>query len=259
MSCQSRIVLNSLAFLLVSSFVASGAVAEDASFDAQMDAYLKDDEKVAKVGQALERYFMKRRADQQKQEEESEKKEMEEQFKNPISVEVGKSPSKGPETAPVTIVEFSDFQCPYCANAAKTMESLYTDYKGEVRIVFKNLPLPFHDKAKGAALAALAANRQGKFWEMHNLLFAKQSELGDELYPQLASELGLDTAKFAEDLKDPELAKSLEEDMALAQKLEVQGTPGFFVNGVRIKGALPAPHFKTIIDRWLTIKKEAKK
>ena len=131
------------------------------------------------------------------------------------------------------------------------MDEVLKAYKNDVNLVFKNLPLPFHPEAKPAAVAALAAQEQGKFWEMHDALFKNQQTLGKDTYLKLAQELGLDMEKFKADLASEKLAKRVEEDAALASKHGVNGTPGFFVGGVLVSGAQPLPAFKTIIDRWL--------
>ena len=131
------------------------------------------------------------------------------------------------------------------------MEEVLKEYPDKVKLVFKHLPLGFHKEAKPAAIAANAAGRQGKFWEMHDLLFEKQRELNSDLYPKLAKQLGLDMDKFNADMKDEAIAKQVDEDAKQANKLGVRGTPGFFVNGVQVKGARPLSHFKKLIDRWL--------
>ncbi len=220
-------------------------------FDKQMDAYLSNDQNVKKIGDSLEKYFQKKREEAQAQAQKSEIQKMDEQFKNPVKVDIGNSPVRGNADAKITIVEFSDFQCPFCQRGANTMEDVLKEYPNDVKLVFKNLPLPFHDKAKPAAKAALAAGKQGKFWEMHDALFKNQGDLSEELYVKLAGDLSLDVAKFKTDLASEELTKQVEEDSAQAQKLGVNGTPGFFVNGVLVSGAQPLPAFKAIIDRWL--------
>src|SRR6185312_10750016 len=111
-------------------------------------------------------------------------------------VKVGDAPVKGPASAPVTVVAFSDFQCPFCSRAVPTIHQLETEYGGKVKIVFKQFPLPFHDKAHLAAEAALAAHEQGKFWQMHDKLFANQQALDRPSLEKYAQELGLDMAKF---------------------------------------------------------------
>ncbi len=247
---STLVKLSALLFFAV-ALRAEAAGPEAKSFDKDMEAYLSKDENVKKVGDALERYFQKKREEAQQQAMKSEQERMDAQFKNPVKVDIGSSPVRGNPNAKVTIVEFSDFQCPFCQRGATVMEDVLKEYPNDVKISFKNLPLPFHDKAKPAAKAALAAGKQGKFWEMHDLLFKNQGGLGDELFVKLAGDLSLDVEKFKSDLNSPEIAKAVEDDAELARKLGVNGTPGFFVNGVLVSGAQPLPAFKAIIDRWL--------
>ena len=242
-------------FLLGGSFVlgtpSTSKAAPDAAFDKQMETFLGNDENVKKIGDALERYFQKKRDQQQQEAQKSEQDKIESQFKNPVKVDVGNSPVRGEPTAKVTIVEFSDFQCPFCQRGASIMDDVLKEYPKDVKVAFKNLPLPFHEKAKPAAKAALAAGKQGKFWEMHDLLFKNQGALGDDLFVKFAGDLGLDVAKFKADMASPEVAKAIDDDAEMARSLGVNGTPGFFVNGVLVSGAQPLPAFKAIIDRWL--------
>ena len=228
-----------------------GGTPKGTVFDKDMEAFLANDENVKKIGDALERYFQKKREEAQQLQARSEQEKMEAQFKNPISVDPGSSPVRGNSTAKVTIVTFSDFQCPFCQRGASIMDDVLKEYPNDVKLVFKNLPLPFHEKAKPAARAALAAGRQGKFWEMHDLLFKNQASFSDEYFVKLAGDLKLDVDKFKADMNSPDTEKAIADDTAQAQKLGVNGTPGFFVNGVMISGAQPLPAFKAIIDRWL--------
>lgn len=167
------------------------------------------------------------------------------------SVNVAGSAYKGPMDAKVTLVEFSDFQCPFCARVGPTLKRITEEYPDDVKIVFKHLPLSFHQKAQGAAEAAEAAGRQGKFWEMHDRIFSQQREMSPEKYLEYATELGLDIEKFKKDLKSPEVASRINEDKKQAAKLGVTGTPGFFVNGRFVSGAKPFDEFKTVIDQVL--------
>ena len=171
----------------------------------------------------------------------------------PVAAPVGsKTPAEGPANAKVTIIEISDYQCPFCSRAYTTLEEVKKQYPKDVRILFINQPLPFHPHAKPAAVASLAAHKQGKFWEMYGKLFSNQQQLGDENYQKWAKEIGLDMAKFNADLKDAEVAKQVERDMAVAKGLGVNGTPGFFINGVNVSGAQPIENFKKIIDEQIT-------
>ena len=224
------------------------------AFKQAMQKYLEKDENLDTVGTALETYYKSKRQKQQQAAAAAERNRMEEQFNNPVKIDIGDSPVMGKKDAPVTIIEFSDFQCPYCGRGKDTMHEVAEAYPDQVKIVFKHLPLPFHPQAKPAARASIAAQKQGKFWEMHDKLFENQKNLSDETYIALANELGLDIEKFKRDFNDPAVAKMVDDDAALAATLGVQGTPGFFVNGVQVRGAKPFPQFKILIDRWLSMK-----
>ena len=168
-----------------------------------------------------------------------------------LFVPVGNSPVKGNPNAPVTIVMFADFQCPFCARVQGTLRELEGKYGSSIRIAWKNNPLPFHDRAEDAARAAIAAGAQGRFWEMHDLIFANQGALSVEDLYQYASELGLDMYRFEADMNAPTAAASIKEDQALAVRLAARGVPHFFINGFRLRGAQPLPKFIEIIDREL--------
>jgi len=167
-------------------------------------------------------------------------------------LKVGNSYTKGPENAPVTIVEFSDFQCPYCSRGNNTLSQVLDQYKGKVRVVFKAFPLPFHKEAEPAHRAALAAGKQGKFWEMHDKLFENQKALKTPgILDTFAQQLGLNMAKFKKDMESPELKKQVQQEMAEGKAVGVRGTPAFFINGTRLVGAQPLPKFKQVIDAEL--------
>lgn len=163
-------------------------------------------------------------------------------------VNVDVSPARGPEDAPVTVVVFSDFQCPFCSKAERTLAQLDADYPGKLRFVFKNNPLPFHNNAKLAAKAALAAGEQGKYWEYHDALFADGSELDAESLGRHAEDLGLDIAKFRRAMASKALDAAIDADIAEAKRLDVKGTPTFFINGRRIIGAQPLSVLRAAID-----------
>jgi protein-disulfide isomerase len=162
------------------------------------------------------------------------------------------SPGKGgPESAKVTVVEFSDFQCPFCSRVTPTLNQIEEAYGKDVRIVFKHLPLRMHSKAPAAHAAAEAAHRQGKFWEMHDKIFANQRELTEAKYLEYAAELGLDVEKFKKDSASADVKKKVDADAKEAAGLGVTGTPGFFINGLFLSGARPFDSFKTVIDKEL--------
>jgi protein-disulfide isomerase len=162
------------------------------------------------------------------------------------------SPGKGgPESAKVTVVEFSDFQCPFCSRVTPTLNQIEETYGKDVRIVFKHLPLRMHKKAPAAHAAAEAAHRQGKFWEMHDKIFANQREMSEAKYVEYATELGLDVEKFKKDVASADVKKKVDSDAKEAASLGVTGTPGFFINGLFLSGARPFDSFKTVIDKEL--------
>jgi protein-disulfide isomerase len=168
------------------------------------------------------------------------------------TINIAGAQTRGPETAPVTIVEFSDFQCPFCARVAPTLKQIQDTYKDNVRIVWKHLPLQIHKDAAGAALAAEVAAKQGKFWEFHDVLFANQSKLGPEDLKQHARDLRLDMKRFEADLLNTEDKKKIDADVAEAQALGINGTPGIFINGRFVEGAQPFEVFAKIIDEELS-------
>lgn len=148
-------------------------------------------------------------------------------------IDIGSTPIKGKKDAPVTIVEFTDFQCPYCSRFHPVVEEVLAAYPDKVNFVLKNFPLPFHPQAKPAAKAALAAGEQGKYYEMVELLFKNNQQLSDAKYPELAKEIGLDVNKFTDDLKNKDSLweEKIKADTDMAQKVEVRGTPTYFING----------------------------
>jgi protein-disulfide isomerase len=168
-----------------------------------------------------------------------------------FNVPVGESPVKGPANALVTIVEFSDYQCPFCSRANNTIVELEKQYEGKIRVVMKHHPLGFHPRAKPAAIAALAAGEQGKFWEMHHKIFANAQNLEDADFERYAGEIGLNVAKWKSDLQLPKFQTQVDNDTALAMKLGATGTPAFFINGRKLSGAQPIDNFKRLIDEEL--------
>ena len=163
---------------------------------------------------------------------------------------VGDSPVKGPEDAPVTIYEFSDFECPYCGRAHPIVQQVLEEYEGKVKLIHKHYPLPFHKQAKPAAKAAIAAQNQGKFWEMYDIMFENQGQLGSGAYEKWASQIGLNVEKFKKDMKSIS-DERINDDMSMGKKVGVKGTPAFIINGKRLVGAQPFSKFKNIIDQEL--------
>lgn len=166
-------------------------------------------------------------------------------------IDPGQSAILGDPNAPVTIIEYSDFQCPYCKRAAGYTHELVAKFPGKVKAYFKNIPLRMHPRAEPAARAATAAKKQGKFWEMHDILFENNRNLSDEEITGYAREIGLNVTQFERDFNSPEIAAEVKEDMDLAQKLGVRSTPTFFVNGIMVRGAKPIEEFAKMIEEEL--------
>ena len=166
-------------------------------------------------------------------------------------VAVGDAPTRGGNQPKVTIVEYSDFQCPYCSRAEGTLSQLLKDYGKDISISYKENPLPFHQNAMPAALAAEAARAQGKFWEMHDKLFASQQNLDRPSLDKYAQEVGLNMSKYKEAMDKKEGEAHIKADMAEAEKFGARGTPNFFINGRNFRGAQPLEAFKGVIDEEL--------
>ena len=158
---------------------------------------------------------------------------------------------KGPWPAKVTIVEFSEFQCPYCARAVPVLDEVLKKYPRDVAVVFRNNPLPFHKNAKGAAIALQAANRQGKAWDLHDLMFENQKQLTPADLLGHAEEVGLDLDQFKRDMEDPAVLAEVQADMKAAREAGATGTPAFFINGSPVRGAKPLDAFVEVIDQEL--------
>jgi protein-disulfide isomerase len=156
--------------------------------------------------------------------------------------------SKGPDDAVVTIVEFSDFQCPYCQRVVATIDQILTKYPTQVRFVFRNLPLAMHPRAQAAAEAASCAGNQGNFWDYHDLIFANPRALSDEDLERYASELGLEMAAFRQCVQNRETQQLVDADFAAAENLRISSTPSFLINGIPLSGARSLEAFSEIID-----------
>ncbi len=160
-------------------------------------------------------------------------------------------PARGPANAKVTLVLFSDFQCPFCSKVEPTIAQVEQEAKGDLRVVWKHRPLPMHPNARGAAAAAEAARAQGKFWQMHGKLFENQQQLGGELYERLARELGLNAARFKAALADPKVAARIDADDKQAVEVGAGGTPTMFLNCRQVVGALPPDRLRPIFQEEL--------
>ncbi|MFT4625011.1 MAG: putative DsbA family dithiol-disulfide isomerase [Myxococcota bacterium] len=169
-------------------------------------------------------------------------------------VNAGKGARKGSASAPIQIVEFSDFQCPYCTRGAEVIDQVAKEYGDKVSVVFRHFPLPFHKEAGLAAQGAECAGEQGKFWEFHDMLFANQKALFEADLKGYAGKVGADQAKFDECLSSGRHAKTVEADLEYGKTVGMSGTPGFYINGLVISGAQPFENFKEVIDAELARK-----
>lgn len=165
----------------------------------------------------------------------------------PAQVQTKGAPRRGPANAPVTLVEFSDFQCGFCTRALATVQQIMKEYPNQVQWLFKHYPLDFHKDAPLAHEAALAAGAQGKFWQMHDLLFERKT-LQREALVGMAKELGLNVEQFSKDLDSHRFRAVVETDRREGTELGVEGTPTFFVNGKAVVGAVPIEQFRKVID-----------
>jgi protein-disulfide isomerase len=169
-----------------------------------------------------------------------------------LTIPGGDDPARGPADAPITIVEFSDFQCPYCSRATATLKKLDAAYPGKIRTVYRDFPLvQIHPNAARAAEAGACANEQGKFWAMHDAMFEHQDKLGDADLRQSAAALGLDAAAFNQCLDSGRHTAQWKKDASEGERYGVSSTPAFFVNGRLIVGAQPYETFARIVDEEL--------
>ena len=176
------------------------------------------------------------------------------QPKRPVfNAQVGDAPWAGGANAKVTIVEFSDYQCPFCSKAALTMKKLKKKYGKKIKVAFKNYPLPFHKDAKKASEYGLCANEQNPklFWKMYDTMFANQQKLSEDDLKKYAQKHGVDMKKLKSCLDSGKAAKQIEKEMSEGEKLGIKSTPTFFVNGQLISGALPIENFEKIINQEL--------
>jgi protein-disulfide isomerase len=234
----------SLVLMLV--LFAGVASAEDASFESLILDVIKKNPQVIK--ETLEKY-------EKQAAEKSKEDEFTKLLSDRVEVNIGDSPFKGKKNAEITIVGFSDFQCPFCKRGDDTIKEIQKKYGDKVRYVFKHFPLAFHPNAEPASRACWAAGKQGKMYEFHDKLFENQPKLGEELYVQIAKDLKLNVDKFNKDRNSEEATKAIKSDMEDGQKIGIQGTPGFIVNGVKVLGAYPVDYFEKVISALEAAKK----
>jgi len=239
---------------LINGVFLSGAQPVD-KFTSVIDEQLKAAQAAIAAGTKPEKVYAKLSAENKaKAPPQKQNDRPQEDDKTVWKVPVGDSPAEGPATALVTIVEWSDFQCPFCSKVVPTLEEITKTYGNKVRVVWKNNPLPFHQRAEPAAELAMEARAQKGdkgFWAAYNLLWKNQQKLADEDLLGYAKELGLDVEKVKAAIADKKHGAGIAADQELADDLQASGTPHFFINGRRLVGAQPLDKFKAIIDEEL--------
>jgi protein-disulfide isomerase len=170
---------------------------------------------------------------------------------DPVAIPTDGSPVIGPANARVTLVEFSDFQCPYCYKAVEKIDTILKAFPNDVKLVFKQYPLDIHSQALISAQAAIAAHQQGKFWPLHNVMFANHGGLSRKAILGWASGIGLDMKRFEADLDSDVVKKQIARDVADGDKAGVEGTPTVYINGQRYNGELALEASRPVIEAEL--------
>jgi len=172
-------------------------------------------------------------------------------LEDPITIPVAGAPVKGPENARITLVEFSDFECPYCAAAVRQVDTIMAAYPKDIKLIYKQFPLSMHPHAEISAEASLAAREQGKFWEMYELLFKNSRQLSKSSILAMAKELNLDMQKFEAALDSGKFKKDVQKDIADGEASNVYGTPAFYINGKQYNGEVTLAALKPIFAKEL--------
>ncbi len=172
-------------------------------------------------------------------------------LEDPVAIPIDGAPFIGPKAARVTLVEFSDFQCPYCAQAVVKLNAVLKAYPSQVKLVFKQYPLDMHSQAALAAAAALAAHRQGKFWQLHDAMFADRTHLSRKTILAMAGSIGLDTRRFEQDWDSAAVKQAVANEQAEGDKAGVEATPTVFIDGQKYNGELDLDVIRPIIEAEL--------
>jgi protein-disulfide isomerase len=246
--------------LLMLSFLA--ACTSEKQLKDQMAKIMKENPEVVigaiesnpdKFIDALNAAVRKAQEGQGKKREEEEKKQLEEAFNNPLKADIRSDESiRGTKGAPITLVEYSDFECPFCSRGFSTVMELMEKYKGKIQFIYKHLPLSFHPQAMIASqyYEAIRLQNAEKAFQFHDKIYKNQGALknGEPFLKKAAKEVGADMTKLAKDITSEEVKKRIDADMEEAAKYGFQGTPGFLINGVPVRGAYPANHFEGIVS-----------
>lgn len=243
------------------SAVMLASCTSDEKMKEQITKILKDDPKVlteaiekhpAEFIEALQKAAKNAQEEMGKRREDDEKKKLEESFDKPLVAEIRSDESfRGPKDAPLTLVEYSDFECPFCTRGYETVVALMKKYEGKIRFVYKHLPLSFHEQAMISAqyYEAIRLQDEKKAFAFHDEIFKNQRKLknGIAFLDAIAKQVGADLTKVKKDLKSDAVTKRIEADIKEAGSFGMQGTPGFILNGVPVRGAYPPEYFDTIV------------
>lgn len=255
-------MLSKIFALLIMGALAIGCTSEQQVKD-QVKKALEEDPKLlisaieknpVEFAEAMRSAIGKAQAELKKRQEEEEQKKLEATFDNPLKPNIRKDEMiRGNKNAPLTLVEYSDYECPFCSRGFNTVMDLISKYGDNIRFVYKHLPLSFHRNAMIASQyhEALRLQDEKKAWKFHDEIFKNQGKLksGESFVKKLAKELGADMTRLAKDVKSEAVKKRIEEDMKEAASFGMQGTPGFLLNGIPVKGAYPASYFYDIVEK----------
>jgi protein-disulfide isomerase len=247
--------------IAVALLVLNGCVSDKQVADAMRKA-LKEDATLLQdaikahpleVVTAIQNAAKSARGKMEKNRETDEKKKFETAFENPLKPTLRDEPVRGTRGAPLVLVEYSDFECPFCTRGYQTVNALLKKYKGKIQFIYKHLPLSFHKSALVAAQYYEAIRMQDveKGYLFHDAIFANQGKLkmGEKFLKVEAKKLGVNMRKLAKDFKSKKVMDRIQEDQKEAAKFGIQGTPGFVINGIPVKGAYPTSHFEMIIGK----------
>ena len=234
----------------------------DEKMKEQMTKLLKDDPKIlteaiekhpVEILEALQKAAKNAQEEMGKKREEDEKKKLEESFDKPLMANIRSDESiRGPKEAPITLVEYSDFECPFCSRGYETVQALMKKYDGKIRFIYKHLPLSFHDKAMISSqyYEAIRLQDEKKAFAFHDEIFKNQKKLqnGVAFLDATAKAVKADMAKLKKDLNSEAVTRRIQEDMKEAEGFGMQGTPGFLLNGVPVRGAYPTEYFVNLVE-----------
>lgn len=248
-------------FLVLLSVAALSSCTSDEKLKQQMSKVLKEDPKIlteaiekhpAEFITALQNAAKNAQEEMGKKREEEEKKKLEESFDKPLQAEIRSDEAiRGPKDAPLTLVEYSDFECPFCSRGFETVMQLMKKYEGKIRFIYKHLPLSFHEQAMPASqyYEAIRLQDEKKAFAFHDEIFKNQAKLknGKAFLDATAKKVGADMAKLKKDIDSDAVRNRIEADIKEAGSFGMQGTPGFLLNGVPVRGAYPAEYFDSLI------------